>query len=84
MSQVSYMNSQSDNELNLIDNEDDEGEDETCVEDREILGPMEKADEPSAAILLNARNVKEHFNNERRCPPCPLPGHFLTHFSNGS
>ena len=56
-----HENSDSDHELNPIDNEDDEGDDETLVEDREILGPTEKEDDVAAVILPNARNVKELF-----------------------
>jgi hypothetical protein len=65
------VDSDSDNKLNPIDSENDDGEDETFVEDREILDPTEKEDDTAAVILSNARTVKEHLNSEQRCPPCP-------------
>ncbi len=37
-------------------------------------------DTPAAIVMHNPRDVKEHFNKEQRCPPCPPPDHFLTHF----
>jgi hypothetical protein len=74
------VDSDSDNKLNPIDSENDDGEDETFVEDREILDPTEKEDDTAAVILSNARTVKEHFNSEQRCPPCPPPDNSLAHF----